>query len=42
MTVFMLNNFPIGTVIAVMMLFFSLFKWEKDSTFKLPIELQKS
>ena len=30
------------TVIAVMMLFFSLFKWEKDSTFKLPIELQKN
>ncbi|ENW97202.1 hypothetical protein [Acinetobacter dispersus] len=42
MTVFMLNNFPIGTVIAVMILFFSLFKWEKGPTFKLPIELQKS
>lgn len=42
MTVFMLNMFPLGTVIAVVMLFFSLFKWEKGSTFKVPIELQKS
>ncbi|MCH7314482.1 hypothetical protein [Acinetobacter sp. ANC 3882] len=42
MTVFMLNMFPLGTVIAVVMLFFSVFKWEKDSTFQLPIELQKS
>jgi len=30
--------FPIGTVIAVVMLFFSLFKWEKDSTFQLPVK----
>lgn len=42
MTLFMLNMFPLGTVIAVVMLFFSIFKWEKGSTFKLPIELQKS
>ncbi|EXB48716.1 putative membrane protein [Acinetobacter sp. 1000160] len=42
MTVFMLNMFPLGTVVAVVMLFFSLFRWEKYSTFKLPTELQKS
>ena len=42
MTVFMLNMFPLGTVVAVVMLFFSVFKWEKDSTFKLPTKLQKS
>lgn len=37
-SILMLNMFPIGTVIAVVMLFFSLFKWEKDSTFQLPIK----
>lgn len=37
-TVFMLNAFPIGTVFAVIMLFFSIFKWENGQTqvFNLP------
>lgn len=37
-SILMLNMFPVGTVIAVVMLFFSLFKWEKASTFQLPIK----
>jgi len=37
-SILMLNMFPIGTVIGIVMLFFSLFKWEKDSTFPLPIK----
>jgi len=28
----MLNAFPIGTLFAVIMLFFSIFKWEKCQT----------
>lgn len=37
-TFFMLNAFPIGTLFAVIILFFSIFKWEKGQTqvFNLP------
>ena len=37
-TLFMLNAFPIGTLFAVIMLFFSIFKWEKgqNQVFNLP------
>lgn len=37
MTVFMLNNFPVGTVLGVLMLYFSIFKWEKQPIFKVPV-----
>lgn len=37
MTVFMLNKFPIGTVLGVLMLYFSIFKWEKQPIFKVPV-----
>lgn len=40
-TLFMLNAFPIGTLLAVIMLFFSIFKWEKDQTQVLICLLQK-
>lgn len=42
LSLLLLNMFPIGTTIAAAMLFFSLFKWEKNSTFQLPIENQKA
>ncbi|USA45408.1 hypothetical protein NDN11_11815 [Acinetobacter sp. C26M] len=42
MTAFMLNMFPVGTVIAAVMLFFSIFKWEKTSTFQLPTVIPKN
>ncbi|WP_089603557.1 hypothetical protein [Acinetobacter piscicola] len=31
-TIFMLNAFPLGTLFAVTMLFFSLFKWQPNQT----------
>lgn len=35
-TFFMLNAFPIGTLVAVVMLFFSVFKWENADEMKRP------
>ena len=41
-TVFMLNDFPLGTLLAVIMLFFSIFKWERNQSFNFPITEIKS
>ncbi len=41
MTVFMLNMFPLGTVIAVVILFFSLFKWEKVQLLNYQLNFKK-
>ena len=35
-TIFLFNVFPVGQVLAVIMLYYSIFKWEKPVTFEVP------